>query len=281
MRLDFALDDFLRELRSLRGFSDYTVKAYASDICDFLNFLEEWGLGLSRESLWKYRNALSSRGYSKSSVARKLSSLRAFLRFLRRRGYLEESLERFLRNPRSGKPLPKALSKEEVERLIDAAVDVRERAIVEFLYATGVRVGELVSLNWSDIDWENEVVRVIGKGGKERIVPIGSKALEALRAYGAQSGMSGPLFKNKRGERLTSRSVERLIKKISLKAGLGGKVTPHTLRHSFATHMLEGGADLRVVQELLGHSNLATTQVYTRITLSRMREVYNLAHPRG
>ncbi len=281
MRLDFALDDFLRELRSLRGFSDYTVKAYASDICDFLNFLEEWGLGLSRESLWKYRNALSSRGYSKSSVARKLSSLRAFLRFLRRRGYLEESLERFLRNPRSGKPLPKALSKEEVERLIDAAVDVRERAIVEFLYATGVRVGELVSLNWSDIDWENEVVRVIGKGGKERIVPIGSKALEALRAYGAQSGMSGHLFKNKRGERLTSRSVERLIKKISLKAGLGGKVTPHTLRHSFATHMLEGGADLRVVQELLGHSNLATTQVYTRITLSRMREVYNLAHPRG
>ena len=238
-------------------------------------------MALSRESLWEYRNELSSRGYSKSSLSRKLSSLRAFLKFLRQKGYLKESLEVFLKNPRSGKLLPKALSKEEVEKLIESASDVRERAIVEFLYATGVRVGELVSLNWSDIDWENEMVRVIGKGGKERIVPIGSKAIEALKTYGAHVGMKGPLFKNRGGGRLSSRSVERIIKSLALKAGFSKEITPHTLRHSFATHMLEGGADLRVVQELLGHSNLATTQIYTRITLSRMKEVYDLAHPRS
>lgn len=281
MGFETALDEFLRELALFKGFSEHTLKAYSSDICDFLNFLEERSLELNRGALWEYRAFLSSQEYERSSIARKLSSLRSFLRFLKEKGFLGESLERVLKNPRIGRALPRALSKEEVERLISFASDSRERAIVEFIYATGVRVGELVSLNWSDIDWGNEIVRVLGKGGKERIVPIGSKALEALKAYGKESGMTGPLFKNKDGDRLTARSVERIIKAMALRAGLKGHVTPHVLRHSFATHLLEGGADLRVVQEMLGHSNLATTQIYTKITLERMKEVYELAHPRS
>lgn len=281
MEFEVALDEFLRELALFKGFSEHTLKAYSSDICDFLNFLEERALELNRSALWEYRAFLSSQGYERSSIARKLSSLRSFLRFLREKGFLKESLERVLKNPRMGRALPRALSKEEVERLISSASDSRERAIVEFIYATGVRVGELVSLNWSDIDWGNEIVRIVGKGGKERIVPIGSKALEALKAYGKVSGMSGPLFKNRDGDRLTARSVERIVKAMALRAGLKGHVTPHVLRHSFATHLLEGGADLRVVQEMLGHSSLATTQIYTKITLERMKEVYELAHPRS
>lgn len=281
MDFELALDEFLRELSLFKGCSEHTLKAYSSDICDFLNFMEKRGLTLGRQALWEYRDYLSSQEYERSSIARKLSSLRSFLRFMKAKGYLKESLERFIKNPRLGRVLPRALTKEEVERLIEVAEDSRDRAIVEFLYATGVRVSELVSLNWSDIDWENEVVRVIGKGGKERFVPIGSKAIAALKVYGAQSGMSGPVFKNRDGGRLTARSVERIIKSMALKAGIKGHVTPHVLRHSFATHLLEGGADLRTVQEMLGHSSLVTTQIYTKITLFRMREVYNLAHPRS
>ncbi len=281
MGFELELDEFLHELALFKGFSEHTLKAYSSDVCDFLNFLEARFLDLSREALWEYRSFLSSQGYEKSSIARKLSSIRSFLRFLRRKGYISEPLEKFIRNPKSGRPLPRALSKEEVEQLISVASDARERAIVELIYATGVRVSELVSLNWSDIDWDSEVVRVLGKGGKERVVPIGSKALEALRAYGSESGMKGPLFKNRDGDRLTSRSVERIVKRMAIKAGLGSDVTPHVLRHSFATHLLEGGADLRTVQELLGHSSLTTTQIYTKITLDRIKEVYALAHPRS
>ncbi|MCS7234183.1 MAG: tyrosine recombinase XerC [Synergistetes bacterium] len=281
MGFETILDEFLRELALFKGFSEHTLKAYSSDICEFLSFLEDRSLELNRYTLWEYRDYLSSQGYERSSIARKLSSLRSFLRFLREKGFLKESLERVLKNPRMNRSLPKALSVEEVEKLISSALDSRERAIVEFIYATGVRVGELVSLNWSDIDWINEIVRVVGKGGKERIVPIGSKALEALKAYGKESGMSGPLFKNKNGDRLTARSVERIIRAMALRAGLKGHVTPHVLRHSFATHLLEGGADLRMVQEMLGHSSLATTQIYTKVTLERVKEVYELAHPRS
>jgi len=242
------------------------------------------------------------RHHKKSSIGRKLSAIKSFLRFLLREGVIERDPTLHIGSPKKDQPLPTYLPVDDMFRLLDAPpldtpTGLRDRAILEVLYSCGLRVSELVGLNWNEIDANLEVVRVKGKGNKERIVPIGRKALEALDRYrahlsalvvpkrrhslSATSSASLPVFLNTRGERLTTRSVARLVAGYARDCGIALKTSPHALRHTFATHLLDAGADLRAIQELLGHSSLSTTQKYTHVNLDRLMQVYDKAHPRA
>ncbi len=241
-----------------------------------------------------YLAFLNEQNYSKATAARKLATLRSFYKFLVRRGRVEISPVAAIRTPKQEKRLPRFLTPEQINTLlntpdIDTMLGARDRAILETLYSSGLRVSELVGLNLADVDFLGEVVHVRGKGKKERVAPIGSSALQALQRYltfrdsDARKESFDPvaLFINKHGQRLSTRSVRRKLDKYLLTVGLDPRISPHTLRHSFATHMLNNGADLRVVQELLGHQSLSTTQVYTHLTTSRMKQAYDSAHPQA
>ena len=235
--------------------------------------------------------------YSPATMARKIATLRSFHRWMEKRGLIESNPMLLIRTPKQNKRLPKAITVEEIEKLLSAPDDgnllgARDRAILETLYSTGIRVSELVGINRGDIDESGEALIVRGKGRKERIVPLGSHALSALRHYVnildadlRQAGLSpdpeAPLFVNKHGTRLSTRSVRRKVTKYLTQIGLDPEISPHTLRHSFATHLLDNGADLRSVQELLGHQSLSTTQVYTHLSTQRLRDAYDDAHPRA
>jgi integrase/recombinase XerC len=241
-----------------------------------------------------YLAFLSEKQYSKATIARKLATLRSFYKFLVKRGRLSSNPVVVVRTPKQEKKLPRFLEYEEVERLLETPpintwLGARDRAILETLYSTGIRVSELVALNMDDIDFLGEVIHIRGKGKKERIAPISSSALQVIQHYmefrnkRAQSNSNFDakvLFVNKHGRRLSTRSVRRKMDKYLKMAGLDPSISPHTLRHSFATHMLNNGADLRSVQELLGHQSLSTTQVYTHLTTRKLKEVYDNAHPR-
>ncbi len=241
-----------------------------------------------------YLTFLNEKQYSKATIARKLATLRSFYKFLVKRNQLGSNPVAAVRTPKQDKKLPRFLEYEEVKRLLETPpmnnwLGARDRAILETLYSTGIRVSELVALNMDDVDFLGEVVHVRGKGKKERISPIGSSALQVIQHYmefrnkRAQSNSnfdSKVLFVNKHGRRLSTRSVRRKMDKYLKMAGLDPAISPHTLRHSFATHMLNNGADLRSVQELLGHQSLSTTQVYTHLTTRKLKEVYENAHPR-
>ncbi len=245
----------------------------------------------------KFLEHLSTQNYSPATMARKIATLRSFHRWLEKRTLITENPMLLIRTPKQSKRLPKALDVEQVEKLLSAPDDknllgARDRAILETLYSTGIRVSELVGINRSDIDETGAALIVRGKGRRERIVPLGSHALAALRHYagildaeqaanGTGGDPNGPLFINKHGGRLSTRSVRRKVSKYLTQAGLDPNISPHTLRHSFATHLLDNGADLRSVQELLGHQSLSTTQVYTHLTSQRMRDAYDDAHPRA
>jgi integrase/recombinase XerC len=225
---------------------------------------------------------LNGRGLAKSSVARYVAAVRSFTRFLAREGAIESDPARALRSPSPRRPLPLHLGEDEVSRLIDAATGERDRAILETLYGGGLRVSELVGLDRDDV--RDAVARVRGKGRKERLAPLGRAAAAAIDAYLAARPRPAdprPLFLNAQGRRLSDRSVHRLLKACALRAGLDPRTKPHTLRHSFATHLLDRGADLREVQELLGHASIATTQIYTHVSMERLRKVYERAHPRA
>jgi site-specific recombinase XerD len=236
---------------------------------------------------------LHDQGYSKRSIARKHSALRSFMRFLVREGHLTLNPAAMIPLIKKGRPLPGFLYSPDVERLIESQdisspLGTRDRAILETLYGAGLRVAELVSLDLGDVDSSVGYVQVVGKGGKERFVPLGSKAIEALGLYFARGRSrlarnpgERALFLNARGSRLTDRGVREIMTRCSRKAGLAGAPSPHTLRHSFATHMLDAGADLRSVQEMLGHASVSTTQIYTHVTKERLKEVYLRAHPRA
>lgn len=240
---------------------------------------------------------LDEHHYSPATMARKIATLRSFYRWMEKVGLIKNNPMVLIRTPRQNKRLPKAIGVEQVERLLAAPDDsdllgARDRAILETLYSTGIRVSELVGINRGDIDESSEALIVRGKGRKERIVPLGSHALTALRHYihmldapqhraGLNPDPDSPLFINKHGTRLSTRSVRRKVSKYLVTAGLDPDISPHTLRHSFATHLLDNGADLRSVQELLGHQSLSTTQVYTHLTTQRMRQAYDQAHPRA
>jgi len=288
-----AVEQFLKYLRYERNLSPLTCKAYREDAEDFLAFQGAQGEGDDPTAadpflVRSYLASLSRRGLSKRSIQRHLSTLRAFYRYLIRTGRAESNPATVVPMPRAEKRLPKALTPKEVSAVLDAPQEpgwrhLRDHAIFELLYASGLRVSELTSLNIEDLQFSTHFLRVRGKGGKERIVPFGAKAAEALKEYiAARPGTSNTaLFLNRGGKRLTSRSVHRTVLARVLASLQEEGVSPHTFRHTFATHLLEAGADLRVIQELLGHASLATTQIYTHVDIQRLLEVYRKAHPKA
>lgn len=293
-----AIDAFQRYLRMERNASALTLKSYAEDLGSLLEFFSEQlgripsagevGVGLLRG----YVAYLHECDYARSTIARRLACLRSFFRFCQREGWVETNPAKMLRTPRQGRKLPHFLTTEQVGRLLEAPPvhephGIRDRAILETIYSAGLRVAELVGLNVEDWDRDANVLRVLGKGRKERIAPVGSYAARALSRWleirrpgeKATDEDRRALFLNRFGRRLTTRSIGRLLEKYLQQTGLSHLTSPHTLRHSFATHLLDGGADLRSVQELLGHKSLTTTQIYTHVSTRRLRETYEKAHP--
>ena len=289
--MDDAIGAFLEYLAVERGASPHTVRGYAGDLREFSAFLRRAGdLGpaaVDMRSVRAYLASLHQRGLAKSSIGRKLASVRSCLRFLARRGVIEQNPARLVRSPRPPRRLPSFLPKDESKQLLDrahgpSASGCRDHALLELLYATGIRVAECCGLDGTDVDRSHGTVRVLGKGDKERVVPVGEVALEAIDAYLAARGRpDGPLFTNARGGRLTTRSAQRIVGRQARLSGTSRRVTPHTLRHTFATHMLGEGADLRLIQELLGHRRLSTTQRYTHVSPEHLMKVYDAAHPRA
>ncbi len=308
------VSQFLEYLKLERHFSDYTVKSYGADLAQFAQYLRgEIGHphlaephALSGEELDRKQIAcepltireflayLYGQNYTKSTTARKLATLRSFYKFLMRRGMISVNPLSTIRTPKQEKRLPKCLDLEQIQKLLDTPGDgdilsARDKAMLEVLYSSGIRVSELVELEMSDLDLQEGVLRVRGKGRKDRLTPIGSQAIKALQRYfemrtiesKSAEPIIGRVFLNKHGSSLSTRSVRRKLDKYLVEAGLDPGISPHTLRHSFATHLLNNGADLRSVQELLGHQSLSTTQIYTHLTTSRMKQVYDEAHPRA
>ena len=289
---------FLQHLKFERGYSPHTIAAYAGDLRQFHRFVQTAGhtdvVQLSHEDLEAFIAALQQRGLRPSSVARKVAAVRAFLRFLSAEGVMGSALLDTFHQPRVGRRLPRTLTQREVNRLLAAAeaestpLGLRDQALLQTLYATGARVSELARLRLQDVDFEAGTLRCLGKGNKERIVPLYPEALKALRTY-VEDGRpflqrdpdEDTLFLNNLGKPLTRQGLWFLVQHYAEAAGLKGSVTPHTLRHTFATHLLEGGAELSDVQHLLGHANITTTQIYTEISSRRRREVYDRAHPRA
>lgn len=295
------IDRFLQYLRVERNASDLTVKSYREDLVALAEYLAEARGGtcpgpadVSVLELRGYVAALSEAGYAKASVARRLASLRSFYRFGQREGWVKVNPAKPLRNPRKSRSLPHFLSAEEIGQLLSAPssaepLGLRDRAMLETAYSAGLRVSELVGLNDGDIDFEAGILRVRGKGRRERLSPVGTYATRALQAWLAvrklhprePQGPDAPVFVNKFGRRLTTRSTGRMLEKYLQQTGLDTRTTPHTLRHSFATHLLDRGADIRSVQELLGHKSLVTTQIYTHVSTSALHKAYQHAHPRA
>lgn len=297
-----ATKRFLRYLKIERNCSDLTIKSYREDLLILQEYFTDT-MGscpapgkITPLDLRTYVAALHDAGYAKSSVARRLASLRSFFRFAQREGLCESNPAKPLRNPRRERKLPHFLSGPQIGKLLvappkDQPLGLRDRAILETLYSAGLRVSELVGIDFEDLDLDDGLVRVRGKGKKERLAPLGSHAVRAIRKWERARrslpsrkvrGETGtPVFLNKFGARLTTRSVARMLEKYLKTTGLDLRTSPHTLRHSFATHLLDGGADIRSVQELLGHKSLVTTQIYTHVSTAGLRRVYEKAHPRA
>jgi integrase/recombinase XerD len=298
-----AIDKFLNYLAVEKGFSQNTIEAYRNDLNQLVGFLEEeaakggaikpW-TAFDRQSILSYLTNMKERRYAATTVARKVAAIKSFFGFMVAEGLVKDNPTRDVPSPRVGKSLPKPISITQARQLLEETEKratpeaKRDKAMLQLLYASGMRVSELVSLNLKDVDTEGGYVRCFGKGGKERLIPIHSQAVAALKDYISQGhtrlktgGGEEALFLNRRGERLTRQGLWQIIKGYAKSAKLGVEITPHTLRHSFATHMLSGGADLRSVQELLGHANISTTQVYTHLTTEHIRRAYEKSHPRA
>jgi len=304
--MEQAINSFLQHLIVEKGFSRNTSEAYRNDLTQFWDYLQEHKkVGVNSDSPWQLvsldllnqyiSNLRGKKGYRETTTARKVAALKSFFGFLAENGTVAEDPTQSLGSPRVGRSLPKCLSEEEVTRLLNLAAQTgsneghRDATILELLYATGLRVGELVSLNIQNIDLNESYIRCWGKGSKERIVYLYPKALAELKNYlnkarvallGSQKNQAA-LFINHRGQRLTRQWVWNIMKTYGEKAKLPQRITPHTLRHSFATHLLQNGASLRHVQELLGHSSISTTQVYTHLTNNHLHREYEKSHPRA
>jgi integrase/recombinase XerD len=299
-RLDRAIDDFLTYLHVERGLADATIRAYRGDLDDFASArgsAAQWDKGA--DACLRYLAARTRRGrphdpgLAPTSLRRRAASIRGFYRFAFGEGLIEVDVASHIDLPRQPRLLPETLTVEEVERLLDAAPDLRGRTLLELLYAAGLRVSEALGLDREDLSIDGGYVRVIGKGDHERLVPVGDIALDwlgrwlaegrpaLLEVAGIRFERGGPVFLGDRGRRLARQQAFAIVRTAARRAGLPERVGPHTLRHSFATHLLEGGADLRIVQELLGHASISTTQLYTHLTGERVREVYARAHPRA
>ena len=295
-----ALNRYLRFLTAERGGATHTVKSYREDLLQLIDYLQDAGCkrpaDVSTVVLRRYAAALHATGYAPTTIARKLASIRSFYRFGHREGWVSSNPAQPLRSPKRGRSLPKFLTGDEIARLLVAPpattdAGLRDRAILELLYSSGVRVAELAAVNDTDLDLESGTVKVRGKGRRERLGIVGSHARQAIKRwqsvrkrFGKQQSAgssAAPLFLNKFGGRLSVRSIGRLLEKHLATAELTGRASPHTLRHSFATHLLDAGADIRSVQELLGHKSLVTTQIYTHVTTNRLLEAFENAHPRA
>lgn len=289
--IDRYIEKFIRYLEIERNASRHTLINYSVDLKSLSEFLKEEPIEkVDYVSLRRYLAHIKELSLSKVSIARKIASIRSFFKFLFREGIIKNNPASSLSTPKRDKHLPKFLDEKEIVILLESPdreseAGLRDRAILETLYSTGIRVSELVGLNMDHIDQIGGIIKVYGKGKKERIVPIGERALQAIRDYlkirRPVAKEAKALFFNKSGGRLTDRSIRRMINKYITKTSIQQKISPHTLRHSFATHMLDHGADLRSVQELLGHANLSTTQIYTHITTERLKSAYTKAHPRA
>jgi len=296
MDIEVYLIEFQGYLQIEKNASQHTIKNYLRDINDFSSFIKKERIELvtiSYLDVRHYLSILNQRDYSRKTISRKLSSLRTFFRFLMRENYLTSNPFQMVSTPKQEKKLPSFMYPTEVNELIETIdpstpLKIRDRAIIEVLYASGMRVSELVSLNINSLDLMTGTALVFGKGSKERYVPLGKFAIDAVQFYLEHARMKlnpkekeKALFLNRYGDRISDRSVRRLIDKYVKNLSFSKKVSPHTLRHTFATHLLNAGADLRTVQELLGHVNISTTQIYTHVTKERLQQIYKNSHPRA
>jgi integrase/recombinase XerD len=295
--------NFLKYLQVEKGFSNNTVEAYQNDLGQLLTYVEQesprrkatasW-TDFDRQTMLSYMLWLKEKNYATTTLARKVASVKSFFNFMINEGKIKVNPTENVSAVKVGRSLPKPISVKEVKALLEQASKSstadgkRDRAILELLYASGMRVSELVGLNVSDLDIQGGYVKVFGKGHKERMIPVYQRAIEAVSDYikNGRLKLTGEsdekaLFVNRRGERLTRQGLWQILKGYARAVGLEKQITPHTLRHSFATHMLDGGADLRIVQELLGHANISTTQVYTHLTSEHVRKTYEKSHPRA
>ncbi len=294
--------DYIKRFRdflvSERNYSEHTIRAYMTDLGEFSGFLKEKGIftqgteisSIDVVSIRVYIGWLYGKKNSKKSISRKLASIRSFFEFLMRENAIQKNSAKLVPTPKGEKRLPAFLTVDETFKLIETTdtknvLGLRDKAILELLYSSGLRVSELVGIDLGNLNLTNSLVKVLGKGSKERIVPIGSKAVQAIRQFIEKRHEIRPtgdfLFVNSRGGRLTVRSVGRIVKKYSIISGIPKNVSPHVLRHTFATHLLGSGADLRAIQEMLGHSSLSTTQRYTHTSIEKIMEIYDKTHPRA
>jgi len=286
--------DFISYLKNQRNVSPHTERSYHSDLVQFFDFLGKSDLStINHQILRQFIAHLMKLKIKNTSIARKLSAIRSFFKYLNREGILTTNPARLVATPRRDKRLPMVLTADDAQRLMEAPDSkkrgrddsvLRDRALLETLYSTGIRVSELIGINLDDIDRHDRLIRIRGKGRKERIVPIGTKSLKAIDAYlerGNHDVEISAIFTGPSGKRLTVRTVQRILENYRKRLGLLQKASPHTLRHSFATHMLESGADLRSIQELLGHASLSSTQRYTHLNLDSLMEVYDKSHPKA
>jgi integrase/recombinase XerC len=299
--MEEALADYLRHLALEKNSSAHTIKSYREDLTQALEFFRTRSGGqaprpeqLTTRLLRAHLAWLNEQGYARSTIARRLAAVRSWCRFLCRQGVLRNNPAAGLRGPRQDKKLPHFVQRDDMARLLetppaDTPLGLRDRAILETIYSAGLRVSELTALNVEDVDLDSGMATVRGKGKRERLALLGPQAVAAVQTWlpsrgslaGGRAKNLPALFVNKNGTRLSARSVGRLLEKYLAAAGLDPRTSPHTLRHSFATHMLDAGADIRSVQELLGHRSLATTQIYTHVTTQRLRDSYDQAHPRA
>jgi len=294
--LDKKIDQFLEYLKHEKHASLHTIEGYGRDLTQLASYLNKYGIelrGADNIILRSFLAELYEKGIKKSTAARKLASIRSFFQFCIRKNWLKDNPAKVLTTPKQDKSVPSFLSEEQMALFLDLprserVLDLRDRAILEFLYATGLRVSELVGIDPEDINFKELLVRVKGKGKKERIVPFGKSAERSLRAYLIKREKinkgkisSKAVFLNFKGGRLSTRSIERIVDKYIRHTAVKRKISPHSLRHSFASHLLSRGADLRVIQELLGHESLATTQKYTHLDLKHLIDIYKKSHPRS
>ena len=290
----YEISDFKYHLQSLRA-SENTINAYVTDLYQYQDFLNQYKkiqdvTEITREDIVSYIQSLKRKELSKKSIARKITAIKDFHKYLYKENITRENVSIHIDNPKAEESLPTVLSVEEITKMItaingDTPLDIRNRAMLETLYATGMRISELLDIELKDLHLNEKYIMVIGKGNKERQVPLGEMAVIALRKYIERARLkiatkpSNLLFFNYKGEKMSRQGFFKYIKKLALECGIEKDISPHTIRHSFATHLLEGGTDLRVVQELLGHEDISTTQIYTHIDKSKLRDIYDHTHP--
>jgi integrase/recombinase XerC len=285
------IDSFVKYLKGERNFSKHTLRAYTRDVLDFAMFLKNKELLLSNTSKYDVRaffEEISNKELSKAALSRKFTTLRSFYKFLIINKVIKQSPMQNMSGIKKDKKMPLFLTETEMQQLLSLEnVKPRDRAMIEFLYSCGLRIEELMSLNIKNVDFISNTVTVVGKGNKERIVPIGNKCIEAILNYikerreaGFPYDINSPMFLNDRSTSMDQRTARRIVHRLFIKAGILKKASPHTLRHTFATHILDRGCDIRSVQEMLGHKNLSTTQIYTHVTIESLKKIYKKTHPR-